>query len=449
MLYNMATVKFLIQSKSSTAPIYLRLSLGRGNSPKRKTGSVCDSKDWSTATGFPKDRSASNKELKSNLMKLESFIIDQFNNDNSKGIVIDGNWLEKSIDKFHGREEPNKLEYLIEYGEHFIKRLPFRVTKSGKRGVNKDTITKYTTIVKKLRGFQEHKKKRYFVRNVDLNFRSEFLEYLTQVDKINDNTAGRYISFVKTIVLDARKNGILVSSQINDFTGFTVEPPIVAFSFDEIEIIKGIDYNKEEYNIARDWFVLGCYVGQRASDLFRMNTEMIESIEGHKFIVLTQVKTKELVQIPVHDEVQNILDKWNGNFPPKFSKSIDSCTTMFNRYIKEVFRIAEIDGLVKGNLNNPETNRYETGEYPKWKLVSSHSCRRSFATNFYAQREYPTPLLMSVTGHKTETMFLHYIGKKPIDYALQLAQIWARKTKKEGIQNGSLKLTTVKTASSN
>ena len=42
-------------------------------------------------------------------------------------------------------------------------------------------------------------------------------------------------------------------------------------------------------------------------------------------------------------------------------------------------------------------------------LASSNDCRISFATNFYAQREYPMPLLMSVTGHKTETMFLNYI----------------------------------------
>ena len=85
--------------------------------------------------------------------------------------------------------------------------------------------------------------------------------------------------------------------------------------------------------------------------------------------------------------------------------------------------------------------------FPKWMLASSHDCRRSFATNFYAQREYPIPLLMSVTGHKTETMFLNYIGKKPIDYGMQLARIWAKKAKKESIQEGSLKLTYLKPVS--
>ena len=78
-------------------------------------------------------------------------------------------------------------------------------------------------------------------------------------------------------------------------------------------------------------------------------------------------------------------------------------------------------------------------------LASSHSCRRSFASNFYAQREYPTPLLMSVTGHTTESMFLTYIGKKPIDYALQLAQIWSEKaTEQEKQKSKEIKLTPLK-----
>lgn len=56
--------------------------------------------------------------------------------------------------------------------------------------------------------------------------------------------------------------------------------------------------------------------------------------------------------------------------------------------------------------------------------MSLQICRRSFTTNFYAKEKYPTPLLMNITSHSTEKMFLNYIGKKPIDYGLQLAKIW-------------------------
>jgi integrase len=426
----MATIKYLLQSKSETAPIYLRLSLGRANTFKRKTGLVFNPKEWSLTTGYPKTKDAQSKRIKSDLKNLEAHVIDKYNLDNSNGVTIDGFWLENVIKTFHNRMEPESLDYLVSYGEHFIEKLPYRVTANGNRGVNKDTLVKYNTIVKKLKGFEEHTKKKILIKDVNLNFRHEFIKYLTDEEKIGDNTAGRYISFVKTIVLDARKSGKSINPQINDFKGFTVKPPKIILTIEDIEKIKKAKILKDKLIIARDWLIIGCYTGQRVSDLLRMNKKMIEKNSGFNFIVLEQVKTKVTVQIPIHSEVQTILDKRKGNFPPVFAKTNDSNSAIFNLLIKDVCKIAELNEEIKGNLYNHETKRTELGLFPKWKLVSSHICRRSFASNFYSQRQYPTPLLMSVTGHKTETMFLEYIGKKPLDYAIQLAQIWANESKK-------------------
>ena len=76
----MAKVQFLLQSESTTAPIYLRFSLGRKLDIKRKTGFVCDAKNWSAKTGFPKTGDANNKILKTTLQKLEVFVLDEYNN---------------------------------------------------------------------------------------------------------------------------------------------------------------------------------------------------------------------------------------------------------------------------------------------------------------------------------------------------------------------------------
>ena len=62
------------------------------------------------------------------------------------------------------------------------------------------------------------------------------------------------------------------------------------------------------------------------------------------------------------------------------------------------------------------------GNYPKDELVTSHICRRSFATNHYGKLS--TPVIMSITGHKTETEFLKYIGKTPKDNAEVLNKYW-------------------------
>lgn len=57
--------------------------------------------------------------------------------------------------------------------------------------------------------------------------------------------------------------------------------------------------------------------------------------------------------------------------------------------------------------------------YPKYELVTSHIGRHSFATNNYGK--IPTSLLMNVTGHTTEPMFLEYIGKTETEKAKLLA----------------------------
>jgi len=446
----MATIKFLLQSKSTTAPVYARLSLERNKSIKRKTGFVYDFNLWSKKTGYPKTSDANSKKLKNKLKQLDVFIIDRYNTDYTKGEIINGNWLKELIDEFNGRAKPNKTEYLIEYGNEYVEKLPYRVTSKGK-GASKDTITKYTTIVKKLVGFEKFKQTKFLIRDVNLQFRDDFVMYLTEEDSIGENTAGRYLSFVKTIVLNARKNGRTISPQIDDFKGFTISPPIVTLTREEIKQIKNTTYELEQLEIARDWLIIGCYVGQRVSDLLRMTTKMTTEVRTPKgtynILKLTQKKTKKDVEIPIHNEVKIILDKRKGEFPPIFASNYGSNSTIFNKLLKEVCRIAEINTITKGNLNNPETNRYETGEYPKWRLISSHSCRRSFATNFYGLPKYTTPLLMSITGHSTEKMFLKYIGKTANDYALQIAKIFQEEIETSKKETEPIRLKVIKNAS--
>ena len=83
----MATIKFQILSKSENASIYLRLSIKRGVSPRAKTGLNINPKDWSSSN-FPKTNIDTNKKLKSDLQKLETYILDNVNKGSSQGVEI-------------------------------------------------------------------------------------------------------------------------------------------------------------------------------------------------------------------------------------------------------------------------------------------------------------------------------------------------------------------------
>ena len=58
-----------------------------------------------------------------------------------------------------------------------------------------------------------------------------------------------------------------------------------------------------------------------------------------------------------------------------------------------------------------KTRRKEIINVPKYELITSHTMRRSFATNYFGKIE--TPILMEITGHSRESTFLSYIGENP------------------------------------
>jgi len=115
----------------------------------------------------------------------------------------------------------------------------------------------------------------------------------------------------------------------------------------------------------------------------------------------------------------------------------------FNNHLKDLCKEAEIDQPTKGRKRNKETNLMQEGVYPKYELIGSHVCRRSFATNYYGK--IPTPILIGITGHSTERMFLKYIGKIALDNAKQMYE-YVNKLREQESQDPRKHLSVVKTA---
>tara|TARA_R110002073_G_scaffold293194_1_gene458709 strand:+ start:7125 stop:7532 length:408 start_codon:yes stop_codon:yes gene_type:complete len=134
-----------------------------------------------------------------------------------------------------------------------------------------------------------------------------------------------------------------------------------------------------------------------------------------KFVELIQQKTNKKVTVLLHPKVIEILEKRKYNFPYLYSQNIGSASSIFNKLIKIVTEESGLTNKIFGAKVNPKTNRKESGVYSKHELITSHICRRSFATYFYG--DIPTPLLINITGLSTEKDFLNYIGKASIDYA--------------------------------
>lgn len=423
----MATVKFRVLHKTENAQIYIRFSIDRDNVFQIKTGKIINPKYWSVKTSRPIQTQPQFKILYTELNELETFVLKEYNSDYSKGVIFSKDWLAEKIDKFYNRIEIKEDDTVfINYLQNFtdFKRSTSSYTES--------TLKKYNNLKDRFQSYQKKKKKIFLLQDVSSKILIDFKNYLITDCNLMETTAVRFIKNLKTVLFDAEQNGKSIHYQIRGFsTGTTNTEYKVFLSFDEIEKIKDVTTLNTDWNIAKDWLVLGCYLGQRVSDLLRMNKRMIYTktdSEGNtfRFIEIKQQKTGEKVVIPIHDEVETILNKYNGDFPPTFANNFDSNAVLFNRHIKKVCELAGIHEMIKGKVYNEDKKKNEIVETEKYNLVSSHVCRRSFATNFYGNKLFTTPQLMAITGHKTENMFLNYIGRTADDWAMQTAKTFKK-----------------------
>ncbi|HFK5582660.1 TPA: tyrosine-type recombinase/integrase [Elizabethkingia anophelis] len=401
----------------------MQLSISRYLKLRTSTDLIINSNDWSKDTRLPKQNNPENKNLSKQLRELSNYILNEYNSDYVKGILFDNFWLKEKISAFFNRI--NIVEDDIVFINYLNNFTNFKRTTSSYTDC---TLRKYNNLQDRFISYQKKKKKTFLIHEVDAKILIDFKNYLISECDLMETTAVRFIKNLKTVIFDAENNGKQIHHQIRGFsTGTTNTEYRVFLSFDELEQIKKVQSINIDWNIARDWLIAGCYLGQRVSDLLRMTITMIYTktdSEGNsfRFIEIKQQKTGEKVVIPLHDEVEAILSRYNGNFPPSFADNFDSSAVLFNRYIKKVCELAGIHEMVKGKVYNENKKKNEIVETEKCNLVSSHVCRRSFATNFYGNKMFTTPQLMAITGHKTESMFLNYIGKTADDWAMQTAK---------------------------
>ena len=424
----MATLKLLLQSKSENAPIYLRLSNGRKNPIiYRKTGLSINYTDWSATTGLPKQTTPNNKKLSTRLQKLNTYVSEKLNDVDLANETVNGDWLKFQIDLFFERVTENKKSELITDAiQDIIDNAETRKNTKGGLGISKSRVNSYTSLKNIITEYQGTKK--YKVKEVNVNFAKDFLKYLINVKKYQVSYATKKIADLKTVCFDAEVNGIPVHFQLKkiDSTKPTNEN-IIYLSNAELTKIENTELPTDALKNVRKWLLLGCNIGQRGGDLLNINASNFVTRNGLQVIELKQQKTNKNVTIPVLETTKQIL---NTGLPYKIS------IQKFNKQVKTICQLAEINEIIKGGIievtEKGKGNKHKrkiNGNYPKWQLISSHVCRRSFASNLYGI--LPTPLIMQITAHSTEKMLLNYIGKQGLDYAQQIADFYTRQTQKE------------------
>ena len=167
----------------------------------------------------------------------------------------------------------------------------------------------------------------------------------------------------------------------------------------------------------RDLFLIGVGTGQRFSDFSRLCPEhFYRTLNDVPLLSIISQKTGTPAKIPlnVFPWLIPLLEEYEYH-APKLSMQ------KFNQGLKILCEQAGFDErvlIVEQYMGRKP--RLEQRFVPKSEMISSHTCRRTFATILY-RRGYALAQIMHMTGHSTEAQLRLYIGIDAEENAEQIA----------------------------
>lgn len=308
--------------------------------------------------------------------------------------------------------------------------------------------------------------------SIDDGFSNKFVKFLKDKQYMA-KTISKNTTCFRKLCNAAVKDGVIArdSAAPSVWEEITIKEPDkraeIYLTEEELDAIYNIKLTGIR-EVVRDLFYLGYQSGQRFSDYNNFTKDNITKSEGTTIIHLFQKKTGNEVYVPVTDKrVMDIFAKYNYQLPkvseqqinlyikkvcelvsesvPSLKEKYTTLLTAGERSKEERFkgffervangeklsyndtnefnkgkRYAFTHGLVDGSL----WERNAKGQVVKFKyeLVTSHTARRSKATNMYLEGKLDTDSMMSITGHEKREVFEEYIKVQKLERAKMIAK---------------------------
>lgn len=433
----MISVRFSLRDKSAKKYSAIRTSVTfDGNRIVFCPGySICP-KCWDYKNGLPKSI-RNNLEVKTtttNLKELDLRIRRLYDDLtlNGRQNVSQNIFHSKLLQMVH----PNKYGddcapqiTLLDFIDQFIKDSETGVRlKDGQYRLEENTIKPYRTTRLHLMDFQKKYNKKLLLTDINQNLHDEFSDYLIEDLGMSKNAHSKYMMVLLQVLKYAVKKKLLPSSILNEteFSTSREETDNIYLNENELQLLMDLkDFNNKGDEQVRDMFVLGCYTGLRFSNYSKLNLDYLQ--DG--ILTTIQKKTKQKVTIPIHPNVQKIIDKYKGILP------LVPTNQEFNRSLKDIGKkLPELNVPFAKQITRNRKKMIE--ETMKWSKLTTHTARRSFCTNMYLMG-VPVMTIMSISGHRTEKSFRSYIKATGEEHAKILKRFWDKNNPKKDINSNN------------
>ncbi|MEO5996131.1 MAG: tyrosine-type recombinase/integrase [Chitinophagaceae bacterium] len=383
--------------------IYLFFSHEKGTRVKVKTSFKASGDQWDFKTGKYRSAMRGSLELNNELDELGLKVLKGFSK-------------LKEEKKFINDEDIKILLTTCTVGEKIINNAIIENASSKflerKTGILKEgTLKEYKTVFKSLKDFQANKKITLSFNDFNQSFFNEYERFL--VDKKNpykkergllNDTIFKYSSTLKSFLEWCFDEGLIKSrdafSRAKTKIKKKAKNEIVALTEPELFRLVNFDFKgNTRLERIRDLFCIGCFTGQRFSDIMRFDKQ---DFTGTKWSFVA-FKGKKRVVVPFNGYIANaipILQKYNYQLPTITNQK-------FNEYLKEVGELVGIDDTVR-IIRFSGVKEVETRQ-SKYKFMSSHMARRTFVT-LMIEKGVPLTMIQKITQHSDLRTLLKYEG---------------------------------------
>ena len=297
----------------------------------------------------------------------------------------------------------NSKNFLL-YFEWFLDFYATNNSPYSKKILTKGTLRTLRSSMNVINGFIKYKKiKNLYFDDINRNFYNDFIFYLTNERKYSKNYIGTVIQKLKTVMSYAYEENKHTNLEYkkNYFSKVSEDINHPYLCEEELFKIEKLILNDSELDTVRDIFLLGCNTASRITDLLNWINNPTYVFQGKiKLIKMRQLKTGNIVFIPINSFIKRILDKRNGNLPNYLHQN------KINEHIKSICKRAKIVEIYKYFRTEGGLEVEHSG--PKFKFICTHTARRSFCTNAY-NSGMPPHDIMAISGHKKEDLFYKYI----------------------------------------
>jgi integrase len=306
-----------------------------------------------------------------------------------------------------------------------------RVKKNGNK-ISQSTINNYRSALKILEDFILIKKfdfKLYLIKNISTKeyeniqkywkiFYFDFTEYLYFDLNCFDNYVGTIIKNLKAFLNYLLKD---LNFPIGNFhLSFYVpmeEIPIIALTPTQLNYLI---YDKElceklpdKLNKVKDFFVFGCAVALRISDLLALRKENLYTENGQYYLKVISKKTSTFTSIKLPDFAIDILKKYKSRsvyILPHFSESFfNTQLKILGKYIDDKQEIAKY--RKKRGVSYPVYKKGTKKEnYTLADHLTSHTMRRTAITTML-RLGMPDYIVRKISGHAPNSKeFYRYVS---------------------------------------